>query len=109
MNKKQIRNNFRNAVFKRDKNQCVMCGRKGKLDAHHIQDRNLMPNGGYVLENGITLCSGDDQDNCHWKAEQYHATGVSYPGYSPKDLFRKIGSSLEEATSSCTKKGAGKA
>lgn len=95
--KKQIRESFNNRVFKRDNMMCVMCGKKGQLDAHHIQDRHLIPNGGYVPENGITLCCGIDKDNCHWKAERYHATGVAYPGYSPDELFNKIGSSLEKA------------
>ena len=100
--KQQIRNAFRDAVFERDGHCCVMCGKspaydRVKLDAHHIEDRNKMPNGGYVLENGITLCAGEDQNNCHWKAEQYHSTGLPYPGYSPDDLFAKIGSSLELA------------
>jgi 5-methylcytosine-specific restriction endonuclease McrA len=98
VNKKQIRDNFRNSVFKRDKNKCVMCGKKdGKLDAHHITDRSLMPSGGYTPFNGITLCAGDDKDNCHWKAEQYHITGVAHPNYSPEDLYGKIGSSYEKA------------
>ncbi len=95
--KKELRKTFNSRVFKRDKNKCVMCGKTGRLDAHHIQDRHLMPNGGYVPENGITLCAGDDQDNCHWKAEQFHCTGVAHPGYSQDDLFNKIGSSLEQA------------
>jgi hypothetical protein len=96
--KKQVRDDFREGVFKRDNYQCLMCGKKNcKLDAHHIKDRREIPGGGYVLENGITLCAGDDQDNCHWKAEQYHATGSAYPGYSPEELFKKIGSSLEQA------------
>lgn len=98
MNKKQKRDNFRNKVFSRDKNQCVMCGKKGRLDAHHITDRKEIFDGGYVPENGITLCAGEDQDNCHWKAEQFHCTGVFHPGYSPDDLYAKIGSSLEKAT-----------
>jgi len=96
--KKQIREAFRNAVFARDKHQCVMCGKKNcKLDSHHITDRHNFVNGGYVLENGITLCAAEDQHNCHWKAEQFHLTGVAYPGFSVEDLYRKIGSSLEEA------------
>lgn len=106
--KKQVRDDFRDAVYERDGHQCVMCGKRDcKLDAHHIIDRHEMPNGGYVLENGITLCAGIDQNNCHWKAEQHHATGLSYPGYSPDDLFAKIGSSLDKAiaASSCTKEG----
>jgi 5-methylcytosine-specific restriction endonuclease McrA len=98
MNKKEIRTCFRNSVFVRDKHKCVMCGKKdGKLDAHHIKDRSEIPNGGYTVFNGITLCAGDDKDNCHWKAEQYHITGVAHPGYSPEELYKKIGSSYEKA------------
>jgi hypothetical protein len=32
------------------------CDTTGILEAHHITNRNEMPNGGYVVENGITLC-----------------------------------------------------
>jgi 5-methylcytosine-specific restriction endonuclease McrA len=40
-NKKQIRENFRNQVFKRDGFACKLCGDKiSKLDAHHITNRN---------------------------------------------------------------------
>ena len=56
-----------------------------------------MPNGGYVLENGISLC---DRDNgCHWKAEQFHLTdGEDWEdGFHPNDLYDLIGSSYEEA------------
>lgn len=106
MNKKKVRDAFRNAVFKRDGHKCVMCGKTGQLDAHHITDRNLMPNGGYVKENGITLCSsGDDHElyykrSCHWKAEQFHIHDEAYPGYSPEELYQKIGSSFELARKS---------
>jgi hypothetical protein len=103
--KKQIRDDFRNAVFTRDNHQCVMCGKKGNIDAHHIQDRHLLPNGGYVLENGITLCAGDGRDNCHWKAELYHSTAMSYPGYSPTDLYNKINSSIDLALEASMKLG----
>ncbi len=63
------------------------------LDAHHITDRNAMPNGGYVKENGIALCD----DGCHRLAEVYHQTGTSHPDFSPADLYRKIGSTFDEA------------
>lgn len=53
-----------------------------ELDAHHITDRNVMPNGGYVPENGIALCAP-----CHELAERFHATGSAHPGYSPADLY----------------------
>lgn len=65
--KKQIRKNFRDAVFKRDGNKCVFCDCTEDLDAHHITDRNEMPNGGYVAANGITVCPVH-----HEECEQYH-------------------------------------
>jgi hypothetical protein len=73
-----------------------MCGRTDRpLGPHHILDCHDLPNGGYVTENGITLCAGDDPDSCHARAERWHATGSAHPGYSPQDLFDRIGSSLE--------------
>jgi 5-methylcytosine-specific restriction endonuclease McrA len=100
--KKQIRNAFRSAVFDRDGDACAMCG-AGKrwptpLDAHHIIDRNLMPNGGYVVENGISLC-----DACHLKAEEFHSTGTPHLGYSPEELFAKIGSDEAKARAASEK------
>ena len=56
------RDQFREAVFARDRHRCVFCGKKaeetpeGKLDAHHILERRLWPDGGYYLENGATVC-----------------------------------------------------
>src|SRR5690242_12675496 len=58
------RDEFREGVFARDKNQCVHCGAPAK-DAHHIIERRLWPDGGYYLDNGASLC-GD----CHLLAEQ---------------------------------------
>jgi 5-methylcytosine-specific restriction endonuclease McrA len=89
--KKQVRSDFRDAVFKRDGCCCVLCGGLA-LDAHHITDRNEMPNGGYVPENGISLCA-----SCHPRAESLHATGSAEPGYAPEDLYAAIGSSYELA------------
>jgi hypothetical protein len=62
------------------------------LDAHHITDRSLMPFGGYVPQNGISLCP-----QCHELAELYHVTGVAHPGYSPSDLYAKVSSSYDWA------------
>lgn len=97
--KKQIRQKFRDDCYKRDKYQCVMCSFKSTkekaendLDAHHITDRNLMSNGGFVYQNGISLCY-----DCHMKAEEFHSTGVSAVGFSPEDLYAKINSSLKLA------------
>ena len=91
--KKAIRQAFRDAVFSRDNNRCKKCGsNKGKLDAHHITQRIDMPNGGYVKENGITLCA-----DCHEKAEEFYNTGLVIEGYTPNDLYKAIGSSVIEA------------
>lgn len=95
--KKKIRNEFRTETFTRDGNKCRSCGWSAfngehHLDAHHITDRNLMPNGGYVKENGISLCPA-----CHEKAEVFHSTGTALPGWAPEDLYKMVGSSYEEA------------
>ena len=58
------RDQFRAAVFQRDKYLCVCCKNNGQ-DAHHIIERRLFPDGGYYIDNGATLCG-----ECHIKAEQ---------------------------------------
>jgi len=91
MNKKQIRENFRNEVFKRDGNKCRVCGRNDvKLDAHHITNRKNIPSGGYVKENGITLC--DTENGCHWKAENVYSDD-----FLPDNLYKLIKSDFETA------------
>lgn len=90
--KKLIRQKFRDAVFDRDKHMCKFCKNNVQLDAHHITDRSMMPNGGYVATNGITLCQLH-----HKLAELFHETGQAHPGFSPEDLYRLIESSYEKA------------
>lgn len=105
MRKKTIRGNFRKAVFTRDNYTCKCCGMEGAdyhdlptdkrpLDAHHITDRHLMPNGGYVVENGITVCG-----ECHKKAEVWWSSIMTkfIVGYHPDDLYKLINSSYELA------------
>jgi 5-methylcytosine-specific restriction endonuclease McrA len=105
--KKLIRKAFRDACYKRDKYCCAMCKFKSSpenaeedLDAHHITDRNLLPNGGYVVQNGISLCS-----DCHIKAEIFHSTGTAHPGYSTDDLYKVINSDLDSAIKASKKLG----
>ena len=105
--KKQVRAAFRDATFARDKYKCVTCDFQSspekaeeELDAHHITDRNLVPNGGYVKENGISLCAV-----CHLKAEEFHSTGTATPGFSPEDLYVLIGSSYERAVKASERLG----
>lgn len=98
MSKKEIRRKFRSSVYKRDKYTCKVCNTKHineeTLDAHHITNRNELPNGGYVTENGITLC----KDKCHVEVEEYYWNnqGEDSP-LSPKNLYTKINSSYELA------------
>lgn len=98
--KKEIRRKFRDDCLNRDNDTCKMCGLKSPsreeslkiFDVHHIVDRSEMPNGGYVKDNGISLCQ-----DCHIKAEVFHSTGIAHPGYAPEDLYKKINSTLEKA------------
>lgn len=86
-NHKIWRKQFREGVLARDNNKCRVCNSEGILDAHHITDRHDFPNGGYVLSNGISLCS-----SCHIKAEK------GFPdGFHPNDLYEMINSSYEKA------------
>lgn len=58
------RESFKNIVFNRDNYTCVMCGDTAQ-DAHHIIERKLWSDGGYYVDNGVSLCH-----DCHFKAEQ---------------------------------------
>jgi hypothetical protein len=58
------REQFRAAVFARDKHKCVVCGAPAQ-DAHHILERRLFPDGGYYLGNGASVCGP-----CHVRAEE---------------------------------------
>lgn len=63
------RDSFREKVFERDNNKCVICGRSDlPIDAHHIIERRLWDDGGYYIDNGATLCD-DGKNGCHYKAE----------------------------------------
>jgi 5-methylcytosine-specific restriction endonuclease McrA len=93
--KKAIRQRFRHAVMSRDDYVCRLCGALGydrqgvpiagcvPVDAHHITPRERMPGGGYVPENGATLC-----DDCHKKAEDPAKADLANAL-----LYRLIGSS----------------
>lgn len=114
--KNDIRRKFREDTFDRDGYCCKLCGNgpvyespESVFDAHHITDRHEIISGGYVKENGITLCKynkeGSEEGSCHMKAEKFHISGgVEWePGMHPDDLYKLIGSSLEEATKTSEK------
>lgn len=50
------RDAFRDGVFARDRHTCVCCDRPA-VDAHHIIERRLWPDGGYYLDNGASVCA----------------------------------------------------
>ncbi len=92
--KKDIRKQFREAVFTRDGHKCKFCDKTNDLDAHHITNRSSMPGGGYIAENGITLCKDH-----HLDAEVYHMSGGKecIEGFHPNDLYKKIGTTYNMA------------
>jgi hypothetical protein len=58
------REEFKRQVFERDHGCCVKCQAPAE-DAHHLIDRVLWQDGGYCIENGVSLCGP-----CHLLAEQ---------------------------------------
>ena len=66
MNRPQLlsRDDFREGVFARDKNVCVVCKQQAE-NAHHIIERRLWSDGGYYLDNGASVCG-----NCHLDCER---------------------------------------
>ena len=48
------RDAFRNAVFERDGHLCVIC-KEPAIDVHHIIERRLFSDGGYYIDNGVSL------------------------------------------------------
>jgi hypothetical protein len=59
-----IRDEMREATFARDGGKCVFCAAPA-VDAHHIIERRLWPDGGYVLDNLASVCA-----DCHLYCEQ---------------------------------------
>jgi hypothetical protein len=52
------RETFQKEVFHRDNNRCVCC-EKPATAAHHLMERRLWDDGGYHLDNGVSLCDED--------------------------------------------------
>lgn len=107
LQKKAIRQAFVAPCFMRDKYRCAVCGWPGHslsfdearklLDVHHILPRKSLPNGGYVEQNGITLCR-ESGKNCHLEAEKFYMSEEHVnEAYSPDALFVIINSSRDQA------------
>lgn len=50
-------------VYRRDKFKCVCCGKKGWLNAHHLNGWNWAVHERFDVNNGVTLCAG--LGSCH--------------------------------------------
>ena len=89
---KRWRKQFNEDCLKRDNNKCRFCNDTDDLDVHHIIDRHEMPNGGYVMSNGVTVCNVH-----HNLCEDWHRGGGGIVAFSPIEVFKAIGSSYEQA------------
>ena len=108
--KAQVRDRFRTMVLSRAKTRCQGpgCHEKApqtKLDAHHITNRNRLPAGGYVAENGIALC--DTPGGCHEKAEAVDCGHLVDDRFTAKALYQTIGSSADAAQAASERLAAG--
>jgi hypothetical protein len=81
-NKLLTRDEFRIKTLERDNFKCRICNNKAE-DVHHIMDRKLFKDGGYYLNNAISLCNSEP-NFCHLKCEQ------SETGYLPWDLYQLL-------------------
>lgn len=52
---KMTREEFKETVFDRDRHKCVVCDEPA-IDAHHLFERRLWSEGGYEIDNGVSLC-----------------------------------------------------
>lgn len=50
------REEFKEWVLARSKGKCIFC-QSDAVDAHHIIERKLFPDGGYYLDNGAAVCA----------------------------------------------------
>jgi len=97
---KQLRKQFNQKCLDRDDHRCRFCGSPDAVVVHHITDRHEMPNGGYVEQNGLTLCPVHHKD-----AELFHETdgGTWVEGMNPDDLYKMIETTKEKAIMECEK------
>jgi ribosomal protein L37AE/L43A len=68
---------WRDAVYKRDRHNCRLCGSSGKINAHHIFRKTDYPHLAHKVSNGIVLC-----EDCH-----HIITGFEY---TFAELFTRI-------------------
>jgi len=50
------RDEFRSKCLSRDQYKCVVCESTFNIVVHHVIERRLWPDGGYYMENGVSVC-----------------------------------------------------
>lgn len=87
---------WRQAVFARDNYRCVICGRGGRLEAHHIASYCDNPTLIYNVANGATCCSNVYKNGrivkfgCHVKFHKLYGKGGNNI-YQWQDFKNKYG------------------
>lgn len=79
------REEFKRRVLLRSQGRCVFCCQPA-VDAHHVLERKLFPDGGYYLGNGAAVCEAH-----HWQCETTElsvaqvraAAGIVVPALPP--------------------------
>jgi 5-methylcytosine-specific restriction endonuclease McrA len=64
---------FRDEVFMRDNNKCILCKSEVQLELHHIISRSERIDLAYTKSNACTLCN-----DCHTKLNKYLQKGQLY-------------------------------
>lgn len=57
---------WRTLVFERDNFTCVVCGKTGYIQAHHIKSFGKYPELRFDVDNGATMCK-----ECHMETDNY--------------------------------------
>ena len=93
---------FARAVFARSGGKCVLCAAPA-VDAHHILERKLFPDGGYYLDNGAAVCAACHLDCEHTRVSVEtvcEAAGITRlvlpPGFDPSVRYDKWGNRFVE-------------
>lgn len=90
----QIYKAWRRAVYQRDKFRCIACGKKNKLNAHHLNGWSWSILERYIVRNGVTLCSGPN--GCHDKFHNIYGRGKNTIGQFTIFLFQYFNKHLFE-------------
>jgi hypothetical protein len=104
MEKLFSREGFLEQVMRRHAGKCAFCTHLA-IDAHHILDRKLFPDGGYYLNNGAAVCEAH-----HWLCETTEFTveqvreaakitvKVLPPGFDANKVYDKWGNEIIDHT-----------